>query len=682
MTDWDITDLNITDLDIADLENADLDMDNLDMADLDIADFGMSDLEITDLDIANLDMADLDIADFDTAGFDATDFDAADIDLSEFDMAGRRVKTGIEIARSAGNRQPGRDRAVAGAAGQAGYNGAVAGAAGQPGYNGNVAGAADAGQPGYNGNVAGAAGQAGYNGSLGVSGVGHAEAGPSEYNGAVYPDFDPSDMAGYRNESSSQADDAAETIDAVPLGHITPVDTDSSQKGRNAAVDTDASQKDAADAESTGKKRKGVNVAGKIKGWYKGRSAAKHTGRETTIEEPKVNAIEERLVATRLLKLVYLAFVTLFSGFLTGLFHRQPLGELLSLLFINGLFSVLLACYLENDRIHRKGTPDSSEDYMLVCIYYTAGQIVLFTGSFFPGYTAPVFVVSFLLAAGLNRELAVMLAVFLDAQLALNGAASVYMLCCYLVLTLLGAMLTTIYGQKEYRKYAEMIALALCISVPVLFHYLENGVPTVLLILFAFLDGAASILGMHYCYEFLHFRKAQAAEISLDTIVDPNYHLVREIKRYSQVDYNHAMRVSKIAAHCAAEIGANVKISAVGGFYYRLGKLGGEPFIENGVKIAQNNCFPYEIITILGEYNGKNRPISSIESAIVHITDSVVKKFELLDHTTLSSSWNRDIVIYQTMNDKSSSGIYDNSGLTMNQFIKIRDFLKKEEELL
>ena len=64
------------------------------------------------------------------------------------------------------------------------------------------------------------------------------------------------------------------------------------------------------------------------------------------------------------------------------------------------------------------------------------------------------------------------------------------------------------------------------------------------------------------------------------------------------------------------------------------------------------------------------------------MTDALVSKFEVLDHTTLSSSWNRDMVIYQTLNDESASGIYDGSGLTMNQFLKIREFLSKEEELL
>lgn len=391
---------------------------------------------------------------------------------------------------------------------------------------------------------------------------------------------------------------------------------------------------------------------------------------------------EERFIAARTHKLAYLACVTILSSILQGLLHRLSLGSIVTPVFANILFSALLVFYLESDRMYRLDKPDSSENYMPVCIYYTAGSVIMLAGSFFPDYTAPALLVSFLLAAGLNREQAAVFALFLDVQLAVNGTSSVYMLSCCLVLTLLGIMLTSMYEKKENRRYANITAFALCVAIPVLFHYMEKGVPTMALLLFCAFDGALSVLGMHFLYDSLHYRRSQASEISMDAIVAPNYHLVQEIKKYSQVDYNHAIRVSRIAAHCASKVGADVKVSAVGGFYYRLGKLGGEPFIENGIKIAQNNCFPNEILRILSEYCGKKNPISTIESAIVHITDTVVTKFELLDETTLSSAWNRDMVIYQTLNEKSSSGVYDSSGLTMNQFLKIREFLAKEEELL
>ncbi len=391
---------------------------------------------------------------------------------------------------------------------------------------------------------------------------------------------------------------------------------------------------------------------------------------------------EERFIAKRVMKLIYLSCITPVFGLLFGMVHQMSIDDVLSLIFIDILFAIVFVFYLESDRLHKKDKPDSSEDYQRICEYYTAGIIIMLIASFFPGYTAPMLILAFLLAAGLDKEQALVIMLFFTAQMAHSGHTTAGMTACYLVMALIGVLLTGMYDPKEYRRYAEMMTLALSISIPVLFYYIDVGIPTVKLLIFSFVSGVIGVLGMHFLYDLVHFRLAHFGEISLDTIVDANFHLVREIKKYSQVDYNHAVRVSRIAAHCAANIGVNVKIAAVGGFYYRLGKFGGEPFIESGVKIAQNNCFPNEIIAILSEYDGEIKPISTIESAIVHITDTLVTKFELLDQTTLSSSWNRDMVIYQTMNEESSSGIYDHSGLTMNQFIKIRDYLSKEEELL
>lgn len=391
--------------------------------------------------------------------------------------------------------------------------------------------------------------------------------------------------------------------------------------------------------------------------------------------------IVERFIAKRVVKLVYLVFLCSVSGLLYGFLHRMHLGAVITLLLLNLLFGVLFIFYLESGRLHRMDEPDDSEDYGRLCVYFTAGMVILLAASFLPEYTVPAAMVSFLLTAGLDREQALIVSVFLNIQLAFCAQSTVA-LACYLMLSLFGVVLTSMYEQKQYRKYAEMIMLAVSVAVPVLFYYLANGKADWKLLLACFLDGTIGMVGMHFLYEPLHARLVWSNEIGLDTIVDPSYHLVREIKKYSQVDYNHAIRVSRIAAHCAAAIGVDVKLAAVGGFYYRLGKLGGDPVVENGVMIAQNNCFPNAVIRILSEYNGKRSAISSIESAIIHITDAVVTKFELLDQTTLSSTWNRDMVIYQTMNEKSSSGIYDSSGLTMNQFLKIREFLAKEEELL
>ena len=59
-----------------------------------------------------------------------------------------------------------------------------------------------------------------------------------------------------------------------------------------------------------------------------------------------------------------------------------------------------------------------------------------------------------------------------------------------------------------------------------------------------------------------------------------------------------------------------------------------------------------------------------------------MKKLEVLDEDTVGSNWNQDMVIYQTLNEYSAAGLYDHSGLSMNMFLKIREYLVNEEALL
>ena len=73
---------------------------------------------------------------------------------------------------------------------------------------------------------------------------------------------------------------------------------------------------------------------------------------------------------------------------------------------------------------------------------------------------------------------------------------------------------------------------------------------------------------------------------------------------------------------------------------------------------------------------------SVLQSAIVHMVDGLLKKLEVLDEDTVGSNWNQDMVIYQTLNEYSAAGLYDRSGLSMNMFLKIREYLVNEEALL
>ena len=109
-----------------------------------------------------------------------------------------------------------------------------------------------------------------------------------------------------------------------------------------------------------------------------------------------------------------------------------------------------------------------------------------------------------------------------------------------------------------------------------------------------------------------------------------------------------------------------------------MGKRLGEPIVKNGVQHAKQLCFPRPLQQILAEYYGEESKISTPESAIVHMIDGLFVKLEVLEKDVGKSKWNLEILVSQTLNDFSTAGLYDNSGLSMNQFLKTRDILNRE----
>lgn len=59
--------------------------------------------------------------------------------------------------------------------------------------------------------------------------------------------------------------------------------------------------------------------------------------------------------------------------------------------------------------------------------------------------------------------------------------------------------------------------------------------------------------------------------------------------------------------------------------------------------------------------------------------DQVITRIELMDHGVGDSSWNQDMVIYQTLNEITQNGLYDESGMSINQYLKARDYLLRED---
>lgn len=393
--------------------------------------------------------------------------------------------------------------------------------------------------------------------------------------------------------------------------------------------------------------------------------------------------MKDRLVAKRFRNMALLFAVTIFTTVFTAAFHGRYLDEIVLLLLVDTIFFLLFWYVLEYHRLQKNIAGNRETSFRRILKGYTVSCGLIFVSSFLPEFGKPVFLVPVIIAGAGSPVIGLYAGVFLNLLLCLAAESTLWECVLYVFFALLGCMLAE---GMEHRKLKDIwyavSALAVCTMLPGSFYYLAYREVKPEPFFFGVAEGLISAAVLLFFYRRIALVKEHEIADILEDILEENYPLCRELRNFSKVDYNHARRVSRVAAACAKLVGADACICAAAGFYYRIGILEGEAIGENGVRIAQRECFPEVIIRIISEYNGTAALPSDLESAIVHMVDGLIKKIEVFDSETMSSEWNQDMVIYQTLNDFSAQGLYDKSGLSMNMFLKIREYLVNKEALL
>ena len=300
-----------------------------------------------------------------------------------------------------------------------------------------------------------------------------------------------------------------------------------------------------------------------------------------------------------------------------------------------------------------------------------------------PDFFAPFILLPIVCKTVFDDSLSNVLSLYMVVVSSICLDYSIFIVLCYITLVAFGTVFAQLFKEKEglERLYILILIFAVTTVISVIFYYFNYLELSLSVLFFGLVDGFIAS-GLTICLVPLfknYIEKTQQSNYEI--FLSQDYTLVQDIRNFSFIEYQHASRVSILSRKCAEAINANSELAACGGFYYRLGKIEDGPMIDNGLKIANDYCFPNDVIQILAEYGGIIYLPSSKESAIVHMVDSVVTKVELFDKDSMSSAWNQNMVIYQTINELSQKGFYDNSSLSMNQFLIIRNILANEDIL-
>ena len=304
--------------------------------------------------------------------------------------------------------------------------------------------------------------------------------------------------------------------------------------------------------------------------------------------------------------------------------------------------------------------------------------VIMLAISFMPEYFRAVILLPVVMSAFSNDTLGLITGLFFNILLAFTTGGSFNELLAYTMLVLVGGMLSKMLKHVEYRLFIGMIYLFCSVLFPNVFYYFSNETMELQNLLMGSVNGMIVAVYVIAFYPNIREKTLREKHYYYGDILADEYIRVRQIRNDIPAEYYHARKVSEIAYKYALQLDLNVDLAAAAGFYYHLGKWEGKPPIENAVKKATELCFPEELIQILREYNATDDLPSTPESALVHIIDGVLTKMEWADEQGGTSQFEREVLIHQTLNEFSSAGYYDRSGLSINAFIKIREWLVKE----
>lgn len=369
---------------------------------------------------------------------------------------------------------------------------------------------------------------------------------------------------------------------------------------------------------------------------------------------------------------------------LSGIFcYMQKLypDEIICVMCINIFYVSLMVFELEFDRKRKYISNNTKTTFGRVAVGYLACCIIAFFFWYLQSYCKPVIIFAFILYAVGNEMLAFFMGMYLVILLGMIQTGDFNELALYMLLLSLGIVIARALENTKQKYLLYIDTFCISAVLPGIFYYFANKEIDNKIIIYSVINGviavAAAIISCRY---IIPASRAEGDNYLLDIIAE-DYDQVKELRAYSRFEYDHAHMVSDIAYRCAKAVGLDMDLCAAAGFYYRIGNWEGAPYVENGVKKAEALCFPEKVIQIIAEYYGEEEKPSSPESALVHIVDALVIKLEKMKEGVGLSQWNKEMIIYQTLNEFSSSGIYDVSGLSMNQFLKIREYLTKEELL-
>ena len=390
---------------------------------------------------------------------------------------------------------------------------------------------------------------------------------------------------------------------------------------------------------------------------------------------------KEKISMYRVLSISGMILSAILTSAILCILNQSEMEQIVCTMFVLLGFIPIMIFEFIYERKRNLIANNNQTSYRRIAFGFITCCVLMIAVSFMPEFFRPIVLFPLVLSAFGNEHLGLTIGMFANVLLSMTTGGSFYELLAYSLLLVISIILTKVLSENKFHIYIGLLFLFVSILFPNIFYYLAYEQLSVKNLFLSFMNGILLAMFVIVIYPMAKKETEEEIPYLYKQILEENYIQVREVRAYSNAEYQHARKVSKIAKKYAENLHLRVDLCEAAGFYYRLGRWEGNSIVSGGVQKAMALCFPEDLIQILSEYNGEEKKPSTPESALVHIIDALLIKLELLENEVGTSQWNREVLIHQTLNDFSTAGLYDESGLSINAFIKIRQWLATEELL-
>lgn len=166
----------------------------------------------------------------------------------------------------------------------------------------------------------------------------------------------------------------------------------------------------------------------------------------------------------------------------------------------------------------------------------------------------------------------------------------------------------------------------------------------------------------------------------LQEILADDFPLHLRMKDYSKDLYKHSRHIAELSSKAAAYVGANTLLAKAGGFYHEVGKISGQNYIEEGVKLAKEYQLPAEVQSIIRQHNIKYEKPTSTEAVIVMFADNILSSIEYISQSKdkKASKLSPEKIIHQIFQLRLEKGTFEEAGISLNSYKRLLEFFTDE----